>query len=68
MIEYMPTLAGSYPSGSELDFTFTALRSIQVGHLQPSWGEDYGFTGCMTDLSVDGLSPLILADLAESTG
>ncbi|KAL5265868.1 hypothetical protein ACHWQZ_G006511 [Mnemiopsis leidyi] len=56
----------SYPSGSELDFTFTALRSIQVGHLQPSWGEDYGFTGCMTDLSVDGLSPLILADLAEN--
>jgi len=57
----------SYPSGSNLEFTFTALRSIQVGHLQPTWGEAYGFTGCMTDLFVDGLSPLILADLAENT-
>ena len=50
------------------NFTFTELRSITVGHLQPSWGASYGMTGCMTNLNVDGIAPLILADLAVNAG
>lgn len=56
-----------FPTGSDVDFTFARLQSIQVGHLNPSWGSDYGFGGCMSELQVDGLAPLILADLAENT-
>lgn len=55
----------SYPSARE--FTFSALRTIQVGHLSPSWGSHYGFSGCISDLVVNGLDLLVLADVAVNT-
>lgn len=54
-----------YPSSY---LKFKSLKSISVGHLRPSWGPDYGFMGCMTHVTVDGIAPLVLADLKDNSG
>ena len=41
---------------------------MSVGHLQANWGSDYGFNGCISDLVIDGLAPLVMADVKENTG
>jgi len=54
-----------YPSSY---LKFKSLKSISVGHLRPSWGPEYGFMGCMTHVTVDGIAPLVLADLKDNSG